>query len=182
VKICCKTDHKSKKNCIDNIFCIQNLYNTSEGIWNIDSSDYIDHRLGMNMEKRLRKDMNCPSQLKNLGTLHTIPTPCCLNLAHNIHLGATCYLNVLMQTLYHNVLIRNAIYQMSLSNTGHSTTTHSHSSTPHNLGYQVLFNLQHVFATMDASIDVECSLLTLTGSMYNQIYSTCTKSALSIYL
>lgn len=144
-KICKRTDHKSgKKNCVSNPFCLINLpvYSTSSselaGIWNPNLDIFIDARLGENISRRYRENVQGPSGLPNL--------------------GATCYLNVLIQSIYHNIPLRNAVYGIQLNCTNASSEQIQR-------GIQALGHLQNIFCHMDQSIDSKCSLKAFTESI-----------------
>ena len=130
-----------------------NLHSKTEGIWNTSkSSSYIEDRLGESLLKRHRRDLHRPIQLSNL--------------------GATCYLNVLMQSLYHNIFIRNAIYNMDTSLLSSSASDSSplnvektHKRAQESRGIQVLRNLQEVFGFMDRSEDSLYELNSFTSSI-----------------
>ena len=82
-----------KKNCGDNPWCIQCL-GTEEGIWM--STPSMVTSLGLDPKFMLRvssAEGMIPVGLKNL--------------------GATCYINALIQSLYHNLLIRDAVFNIT---------------------------------------------------------------------
>jgi hypothetical protein len=74
-------DHLKKKNCSKNPWCVYGLGEMKEGIWKDD----------LFVEKRCGKSLN--SCLRDIDTTTILPHPPC-GLRN---LGATCYLNVLMQ-------------------------------------------------------------------------------------
>lgn len=131
----CKLRHESfkcKKSCQDNLYCLVNYTHPSEGIWDRDTSKFIQSHLGTNLNDQHRTHLQSPIRLKNL--------------------GATCYLNVLMQCLYHNKLIRNTIYEMFIEEDSTSVRN-----------ILVLRNLQEIFTFMDLSIHNTYNLSKFAG-------------------
>ena len=95
---CCEAkDHKKRKNCVNNPWCLIDLHDEKKGIWKA-------------MPASILKLGNDPSLIRrNLQSNSLKLTPGGLK-----NLGATCYLNVLIQMLFHNLLIRDAIFNMQL--------------------------------------------------------------------
>lgn len=124
---------KPKKSCQENPYCLHSLLHPKEGIWEHDNAKFLQLHLGTNLNDLHRPDKTIPVRLKNL--------------------GATCYLNVLMQCLYQNILIRNTIYQMFTQESVNSLQSQ-----------QVLQNLQEIFAYMDLSVNNTYNLSKFAGN------------------
>jgi ubiquitin C-terminal hydrolase len=90
-------DHRKKKNCTNNPWCLLDLIDEKKGIWKPQPSCM--QKLGYD-PAYMRRDVQgkswklTPSGIQNL--------------------GATCYLNVLIQMLHQNVLVRDAILNMQV--------------------------------------------------------------------
>ena len=96
---CCRVEdhHKKKKNCVNNPWCLIDLHDEKKGIWK--AKPLCMSMLGNDpavMERKVQGDLHklTPSGIKNL--------------------GATCYLNVLIQMLFHNLLVRDAVFNIQL--------------------------------------------------------------------
>ena len=95
---CCRVeDHKKRKNCINNPWCLIDLHDEKKGIWR--GQPLCISALGSDpaaLQRTLQRNSHklTPSGIKNL--------------------GATCYLNVLIQMLFHNLLVRDAVFNMQL--------------------------------------------------------------------
>ena len=93
-------DHRKKKNCTNNPWCLLDLIDEKKGIWKPQPSCIL--KLGYD-PAYMRRDVQgkswklTPSGIQNL--------------------GATCYLNVLIQMLHQNVLVRDAILNMQVNDT-----------------------------------------------------------------
>lgn len=95
VTTCPAGDHKKKKNCVNNPWCLLDLLDEKKGIWKPNPTCML--KLGYDpafSRRDLQGKSNklTPSGIRNL--------------------GATCYLNVLIQMLHQNLLIRDAIFNM----------------------------------------------------------------------
>lgn len=94
--VCTAIDHKKKKNCSTNPWCLFGLIDDKKkGIWKPKPTGLIE--LG-----------NDPRLLSRRLQNNIILKPCGLQ-----NLGATCYLNALIQMLFQNLLIRDAVFNMS---------------------------------------------------------------------
>ncbi|KAJ1397600.1 hypothetical protein B484DRAFT_258914 [Ochromonadaceae sp. CCMP2298] len=91
--ICTLEDHARKKNCAKNPWCLYGL-GEKEGIWK--SDDYLLSAAGADPTLLLR----------TRGDLGLVPPAGLRNL------GATCYLNVLVQSLFHNLLVQDSVFNM----------------------------------------------------------------------
>jgi ubiquitin C-terminal hydrolase len=129
-RICKKSDHKKPKNCIDNVFCVHHIHKMDEGIWHTEQTRFMNQCIPVNRIAQHRHDMQRPVGLTNL--------------------GATCYLNVLMQTLFQTIPIRNAIYAMD-------------AATCEGQGTSVVQSLQNTFSFMHTSEQLLFSLASFTG-------------------
>ena len=103
---CPAGDHKKKKNCSGNPWCLLDLVDEKKGIWKphpacIQKLGYDPQYL--RREKQGKTSKLIPSGIKNL--------------------GATCYLNVLIQMLHQNLLVRDAIFNMQLEKGNKSGTS-----------------------------------------------------------
>lgn len=91
-------DHRKKKNCANNPWCLLDLIDEKKGIWKPQPTCIL--KLGHD-PAYMRRDLQgkswklTPSGIQNL--------------------GATCYLNVLIQMLHQNVLVRDAILNMQVN-------------------------------------------------------------------
>lgn len=137
--ICSWDHHIKKKNCIDNPWCLFGLgENKKAGAW--DDPPQCISMLGIDPSLKLRRTVNDklspPVGLKNL--------------------GATCYLNVLVQTLFHNLLIRDAIHNMN------SFLDPKHNSEKNTM-ITVVESLQSIFASMELGRKGTCNLEILTS-------------------
>ena len=124
---------KPKKSCEDNPYCLYDCLHPKQGIWEQGDFKFLQFHLGTDFNELHRQDMTTPIRLKNL--------------------GATCYLNVLMQCLYQNIIIRNTIYQMFTQENVNSLRS-----------IQVLQNLQEIFAFMDLSVNNTYNLSKFAGN------------------
>ena len=102
---CPAGDHKKKKNCSANPWCLLDLVDEKKGIWKPQPACI--QKLGYDPQylRREKQGKTCkliPSGIKNL--------------------GATCYLNVLIQMLHQNLLVRDAIFNMQLEKGNKSVT------------------------------------------------------------
>jgi len=89
--VCQPADHTRKKNCANNPWCLYGLGEKKEGIYKLSISEL--GRLGADPHLLVRRG-STPVGIKNL--------------------GATCYLNVLIQSLFHNLLVRDAIFNLRI--------------------------------------------------------------------
>jgi ubiquitin C-terminal hydrolase len=94
--IWCFEDHKYKKNCGNNPWCLNHFIDRKKGIWKVVPACINSLGTDPALSKR--------DQLGNSTAL----TPCGLQ-----NLGATCYLNVLVQMLFQNLNTRNAFFNMN---------------------------------------------------------------------
>ena len=91
-------DHRKKKNCANNPWCLLDLIDEKKGIWKTQPTCIL--KLGHD-PAYMRRDLQGKSwKLKPSGIQN---------------LGATCYLNVLIQMLHQNVLVRDAILNMQVN-------------------------------------------------------------------
>lgn len=92
---CPAGDHRKKKNCANNPWCLSDLIDEKKGIWKPN-----------------------PTCLSNLGHDPAFLRRGCQGKSGKLipsgiqNLGATCYLNVLIQMLHQNLLVRDAIFNM----------------------------------------------------------------------
>jgi ubiquitin C-terminal hydrolase len=92
---CPAGDHRKKKNCANNPWCLSDLIDEKKGIWKPN-----------------------PTCLLNLGYDPAFLRRGCQGKSGKLipsgiqNLGATCYLNVLIQMLHQNLLVRDAIFNM----------------------------------------------------------------------
>ena len=128
--VCSLTDHARKKNCANNPWCIFGLGEKKEGIFK-NSAAHIGN-LGSD-PGALRRVSNTPVGLRNL--------------------GATCYLNVLIQSLFHNLIVRDAIFNMHIPETNESPMD------------EVLRSLQSAFGHMMLSIHRVYNIVDFTRSL-----------------
>lgn len=130
VVVCTVIDHKKKKNCVNNPWCLFGLIDDKKkGIWKPRPTGLIE--LGNDPLLLSRK-------LQNSSTLKLILKPCGLQ-----NFGATCYLNVLIQMLFQNLLIRDAVFNMS----------YDEKKTNHLTIDMVVHALQNAFGHLDQCIE-----------------------------
>ena len=99
---CAPKDHKKKKNCANNPWCLIDIIDEKVGIWKAKPTGMV--KLGPD-PTALKRILRPPFARNKSAKL----TPGGLK-----NLGATCYLNVLIQMLFHNLLVRDAVYNMQL--------------------------------------------------------------------
>ena len=103
---CCEAkDHKKRKNCANNPWCLIDLHDEKKGIWKSKPTSIL--KLGIDPAV-IRRTVQCNSLKLTPGGLK--------------NLGATCYLNVLIQMLFHNLLVRDAIFNMQVCTNKHILT------------------------------------------------------------
>ena len=79
------------------------------------------------------------------------------------NLGATCYLNVLMQSLYHNLLIRDSIMNMTLPDRSPHDLTSINDLDASMKMSKVLLALQTTFSFMSESLEKAYNLRYFVG-------------------
>jgi ubiquitin carboxyl-terminal hydrolase 48 len=125
VVVCTVIDHKKKKNCANNPWCLFGLIDDKKkGIWKPRPTGLIE--LG-----------NDPLLLSRRLQNTFILKPCGLQ-----NLGATCYLNVLIQMLFQNLLIRDAVFNM----------LYDEKKTNHLAINMIVYALQDTFGHLDQCI------------------------------
>jgi hypothetical protein len=156
-KKCESVDHTKKLgNCIDNLYCIYGLGEYKDGIWKEKPNCLLD--LGENPFYRLRqldpKALTYGSQKSLTVGNYEQCFQSCLNNKLDLtpvglrNLGATCYLNVLMQSLFHNLLIRDAVFNINISGASDLSIDQESSR----LSMESITNsLQNAFAFMQSS-------------------------------
>ena len=91
---CSDAEHaKGKKNCANNPWCVWGLGEHKEGLWK-ETPSFVVKTLGDDPSAQVRQELG------------SLKTPVGLK-----NLGATCYLNVLVQALHHNRVIRNEVFK-----------------------------------------------------------------------
>ena len=126
---CEEEDHTKKKNCKNNPLCLYGLQN-SGGIWNASFS--CESLLGEDPSSYLRCFGASTTESTTLGSMK-----CGLK-----NLGMTCYLNVFIQMLFNNRLVRDAINNI----VAHPTNNSSSSSN----GSEIVGALQIAFGHMES--------------------------------
>eukprot|EP00041_Stephanoeca_diplocostata_P036789 m.1358429 g.1358429 ORF g.1358429 m.1358429 type:complete len:1241 (-) comp24934_c1_seq42:2153-5875(-) len=124
----CKSDGACKRNCKANPKCLRHL---GEKKWR-------ELSLGTNKRKRANTDADDRSLI-----IREVGAPSGL-----VNLGATCYVNSLLQIWFHNKALREAVYRWRPRDPGMSVENGEHSLGKNEI---VMSELQRVFAFMECS-------------------------------
>lgn len=111
--ICTTVDHKKNKNCITNPWCVHNLEDKQKGIWGSKHAGFL--QLGYDPATSKRGLLQIGSSSSSSKLRPPICSPC-----GSINLGATCYMNALLQMIMQVLPFRDAVnnleYDLTFSN------------------------------------------------------------------
>lgn len=174
IALLCTIDHLKSSNCYTNPWCVYGLGEMKEGIWGGDNlkimqslqRNFISSETNsrtraslqfmidnFGLESRMRRTMpsgnsvniGCDKSSDQALELAAVAAPIGLK-----NLGATCYLNVLIQCLYHNPCVRRAIYCIPGLDSINPNPVGSHTLDSHTVQMRrIVSSLQSVFAHME---------------------------------
>ena len=118
------------------------------------------NQLGEDLTSHLRRPPNDDDRLAQNSPSRLLPKVGLKNL------GATCYLNVLIQCLFHNLLIRDAVHNMDTTApavASSSLSSSSSSSSPSSIMSRAVTELQIAFESMNNGLAMTHSLVTFAS-------------------